>query len=288
MLFTVKLYRIFSLMSSVCIYCNDVKIYHGKVNTMYVQIIRILMIPFLGTVLGSVCVFFTTKTQNQIFAKSMNGFAAGVMIASSVWSLIIPAIELSAKKALPAFFPAAIGFWIGIIFFFVLDKLLDKIKTTNPASDQNRYSLTLIAIIVHNLPEGMALGVMCIAGLSSSPAAPISTAIALAVGIGIQNFPEGAIISVPLHINGKSKALSFAIGVLSAIAETLGSLVMIAISGLVVPVLPYVMCFAAGAMIFVVINELCPEISEGKYIDIGTFMFSVGFSVMMILDVALG
>lgn len=255
---------------------------------MYVQIINILLIPFFGTALGAACVFFTGKAQNQIFSKSMNGFAAGVMIASSVWSLIMPAIEIAQESPLPAFLPAAIGLWIGIIFFFVLDKFLDKIKTTKPATSQNRYLLTLLAIIIHNLPEGMALGVMCIAWLSGSPVASISAIIALAVGIGIQNFPEGSIISIPLHANGKSKPWAFFIGVLSAVAETLGSLLMIVVSGIVLPILPYVMCFAAGAMIFVVINELCPEISEGRYVDIGTLMFGVGFSVMMILDVALG
>ncbi len=252
------------------------------------DVIKILLIPFIGTALGAGCVFFVGKSQNPLIEKSMNGFAAGVMIAASVWSLIIPAIEFAKSSPLPAFLVAAIGFWLGIIFFFWLDKFLDKIKTTQPATRQTHNLLTLLAVIIHNFPEGMALGVMCMAWLSSSPTIEVTTVFALAIGIGIQNFPEGSIISVPVYESGKSKPYAFLIGILSAVTETLGSLLMIAVSGLVMPILPYVMCFAAGAMIFVVINELCPAISEGKYIDIGTLMFSVGFSVMMILDVALG
>jgi ZIP family zinc transporter len=218
----------------------------------------------------------------------MNGFAAGVMIASSVWSLIIPATEMSSEGALPSFLPAAIGLWIGIIFFFALDKILDNFKTIEPATEKNHILLTLLAIILHNFPEGMALGVMCAGLIANSPQITLAAATSLAVGIGVQNFPEGSIISVPLHASGKSKLKSFGIGILSAVAETLGSLLMILASTLVLPILPYVMCFAAGAMIFVVINELCPEISEGAYIDLGTLAFCTGFSLMMILDVALG
>lgn len=255
---------------------------------MLFKIIRLLLIPFLGTILGAGCVFFTGKKQNAFFTKSMNGFAAGVMIASSVWSLIIPAIEIAEGKALPAFVPAAVGLWIGIIFFFLLDKLLDRVKVEEAALNERRYLLTLLAIIIHNLPEGMALGVMCVAWHSSTETVSFSAISALAFGIGIQNFPEGSIISFPLYLNGKSKIRAFFVGVLSAVVETLGSVIVIAVADIVLPILPYVMCFAAGAMIFVVINELCPEISDGSYVDIGTLMFGVGFSVMMILDVALG
>lgn len=255
---------------------------------MLTDIIKIFLIPFSGTVIGAACVFFIGKARNAFFEKAMNGFAAGVMIASSVWSLIIPAIELSSDGILPVFLPAAIGLWIGIIFFFLLDKILDKFKTNAPATAQNGYLLTLLAIIIHNLPEGMALGVMCVAWLSGEPLVSMPGIITLALGIGIQNFPEGSIISVPLYVGGKSRAWAFFIGVASAIAETAGSVLMLLAAPIVIPILPYVMCFAAGAMIFVVINELCPEISEGKYTDLATLMFGVGFSVMMILDVALG
>ncbi len=252
------------------------------------DVIKILLIPFIGTALGAGCVFIVGKTQNILLEKSMNGFAAGVMIASSIWSLIMPSIEFAQGTNVPSFVPAGVGLWLGIIFFFLLDKFLDRLKTAEPKSNENGSLLTLLAIIIHNFPEGMALGVMCIGWLSSSPAIEISAIFALALGIGIQNFPEGSIISVPIYASGKSKPWAFFIGILSAVAETVGSLLMIAISGIVMPVLPYVMCFAAGAMIFVVINELCPSISEGEYVDIGTLMFGVGFSVMMILDVALG
>ena len=255
---------------------------------MYFKIIGILFIPFLGTVLGAGCVFFMRSGKSPLLTKTMNGFAAGVMIASSVWSLIIPATEMSSNSVIPPFLPAAIGLWVGIIFFFSLDKIIDKFKTPKPSSEQNHFLLTLLAIILHNFPEGMALGVMCAALIAESPQITLSAATSLAIGIGVQNFPEGSIISLPLHTNGQSKPTSFAIGILSAVAETLGSLLMILASTIVLPILPYVMCFAAGAMIFVVINELCPEISEGQYVDIGTLAFCVGFSLMMILDVALG
>ncbi len=255
---------------------------------MLAEIIKIFLIPFFGTVLGSACVFFISKGRNLALEKSMSGFAAGVMIASSVWSLIIPAIELSGEGVIPPFLPAAIGMWVGVIFFFCLDKVLDRLKLSQKNASSGYSTLTLLAIIIHNLPEGMALGVMCVAWLSNAPIISISAIITLAVGIGIQNFPEGAIISVPLYATGKSKSYSFFVGVLSAVTETLGSLLMIAMADIVVPILPYLMCFAAGAMIFVVINELCPEISEGKFSDLATLMFCAGFSVMMILDVALG
>lgn len=255
---------------------------------MITDIIKMFLIPFFGTVIGAACVFFVGKARNPIFEKAMNGFAAGVMIASSVWSLIMPSLELSQGGILPVFLPAAIGLWVGIIFFFTLDKILEKFKISSPAKPQSGYLLTLLAIIIHNFPEGMALGVMCAAWLAGEPLISFAGIITLAVGIGIQNLPEGSIISVPLYVGGKSRLRAFWVGVISAVAETVGSVLMIIAAPLIIPILPYMMCFAAGAMIYVVISELCPEISEGRYTDLATLMFGVGFSVMMILDVALG
>lgn len=255
---------------------------------MLTDIIKIILIPFIGTFIGSACVFFIGKTRNALLEKSMNGFAAGVMIASAVWSLILPSIELASDGFLPSFLAAAIGLWLGIIFFFSLDKFLVKINSIAPTADQNGNLLTLLAIIIHNFPEGMALGVMCAAYLTGEPLVSLSGILALALGIGVQNLPEGAIISLPLYIDGKSRPYAFFIGIVSAITETLGSILMILSAPLVIPILPYMMCFAAGAMIYVVISELCPEISEGRYTDIATLMFGVGFSLMMVLDVALG
>ena len=249
---------------------------------MLTDIIKIILIPFLGTFIGSACVFFVGKSCNALLCKSMNGFAAGVMIASAVWSLIIPSIELAQDGFLPPFIVAAIGLWLGIIFFFALDKILAKISSITPTKPQNGNLLTLLAIIIHNFPEGMALGVMCAAYLTGEPLVSLSGILALALGIGVQNLPEGAIISLPIYIDGKSRTYAFFIGIVSAITETLGSILMILAAPLVIPILPYMMCFAAGAMIYVVISELCPEISEGRYTDVATLMFCIGFSLMMI------
>lgn len=255
---------------------------------MLTDIIKIISIPFIGTFIGAACVFFVGKSRNGLLEKSMNGFAAGVMIASAVWSLIIPSIEVAEDGKIPHFLVAAIGLWTGIIFFFTLDKILKKAQSSAPTAHQNENTLTFLAIIIHNFPEGMALGVMCAALMMGEPLVSLSGILALALGIGVQNLPEGAIISLPIYIDGKSRPYAFFIGVVSAIAETLGSVLMILAAPLVIPILPYMMCFAAGAMIYVVISELCPEISEGRYTDVATLMFCIGFSLMMILDVALG
>lgn len=257
---------------------------------MFAEIIKCISIPFIGTVLGSACVFFIRKNLNPLFGKSMNGFAAGIMIAASVWSLIIPAIEFSETNYTFAFLPAAIGLWLGILFFFVLDKIFKHLENNSASPDgKNRHpSLPMIAVAVHNFPEGMALGVLFAALISDSSYVTLSSIYALSVGIGIQNFPEGSIISVPLYTSGTGKAKAFFLGVLSAVVETLGTVITVLAASWFIPVLPYLMCFAAGAMIYVVISELCPEKAEGEYSSVFTLMFAVGFSVMMVLDVALG
>lgn len=256
---------------------------------MLTDILIVFAIPFLGTALGSACVFAVRKELHPLFQKSMNGFAAGIMIAASVWSLIIPALELAKNAKLPPLIPAALGLWFGIALFYSADKLLFS-KQFTPTLDkkQTKQLLPIIAVAVHNIPEGMALGVVFAAYLSGSELISYASVIALALGIGIQNFPEGSIISVPLFVNGKSKVRSFGIGILSAVAETLGTAVTLLASGLILPLLPYLLTFAAGAMIYVVIGELCPEMSEGGSSRIATLMFALGFSIMMILDVALG
>ena len=219
----------------------------------------------------------------------MNGFAAGIMIAASVWSLIIPAIELAEADYKHPFLPAAIGLWIGIVFFFITDKLLliNKDKMNIDSFKQKQF-LPLLAVAIHNIPEGMALGVVFAAWLSGNEIITYSAILALAIGIGVQNFPEGSIISVPLYVSGTTRTRSFFLGILSAVAETVGTVVTLLAASYVLPLLPYLMCFAAGAMIYVVIGELCPEMSEGGISHVSLLMFAFGFSLMMVLDVALG
>jgi len=256
---------------------------------MLTEIIKILAIPFLGTALGACCVFLVKKNLNPLFQKSMNGFAAGIMIAASVWSLIIPAIELAAANTATPFIPAAIGLWLGIIFFFLTDKLLYlKTYTSENAENPHKQLLPLLAVAIHNVPEGMALGVAFAAWLSGNEIITYSAIFALALGIGVQNFPEGSIISVPLYVSGKGRIRSFMLGIVSAIAETLGTVVTLLAASFILPLLPYLLCFAAGAMIYVVIGELCPEMSENGTSHVAILMFAVGFSLMMVLDVALG
>lgn len=256
---------------------------------MLTEIIKIIAIPFLGTALGAACVFLVKKNINPTFQKSMNGFAAGIMIAASVWSLIIPAIELANVDYRYPFLPAAVGLWIGIIFFFLTDKLLLlKYNTSQIDINGKKQLLSLLAVAIHNIPEGMALGVVFAAWLSGNEIVTYSAIFALALGIGVQNFPEGSIISVPLYVGGSTRSKSFLLGILSAIAETVGTVLTLLAASYVLPLLPYLMCFAAGAMIYVVIGELCPEMSEGGISHIALLMFAFGFSLMMVLDVALG
>lgn len=257
---------------------------------MLTEATKIILLPFLGTVLGAATVYAVKKSIDPLFQKIMNGFAAGIMIAASVWSLIIPAIELAAKDYRLVFLPALIGLWLGVGFFFITDKLLSLFSYRSDIADisANHHSLTILAVAIHNIPEGMALGVVLASWLSKSGIVSYSEVFALALGIGVQNFPEGSIISVPLYASGANKHRSFLLGTVSAIAETVGTLITLLCAPLILPLLPYLMCFAAGAMIYVVIGELCPEMSEGEGAEVATVTFAVGFSLMMALDVALG
>ena len=223
----------------------------------------------------------------------MTGFAAGVMVAASIWSLIVPAIEQSAEKGRWAFLPAFIGFWLGILFLLLLDNIIPHLhmnaqKSEGPKSRLARTTMMVLAVTLHNIPEGMAVGVVYAGFLTGSASITIGGALALAIGIAIQNFPEGAIISMPLHAEGKSKAKSFLYGVLSGVVEPVFGALTVLAAGFIVPAMPYLLSFAAGAMVYVVVEELIPEMSEGEHSNIGVLMFAFGFTVMMSLDVALG
>ena len=252
-----------------------------------------LSIPFLGTSLGAACVFFMKKNLGLRVQRSLTGFAAGVMVAASVWSLLIPALDQAADMGKWSFIPAAAGFWIGILFLLLLDHLIPHLhqystKPEGPKSRLQRTTMLVLAVTLHNIPEGMAVGVVYAGYLAGNAGITAAGALVLALGIAIQNFPEGAIISMPLRSEGMGKGKSFWLGVLSGAVEPVGAVLTILASSLIVPALPYFLSFAAGAMIYVVVEELIPEMSQGEHSDIGTIFFAVGFSVMMVLDVALG
>ena len=252
-----------------------------------------ILIPFIGTSLGAAFVFFMKRELGRSVQRALTGFAAGVMTAASIWSLLIPAIEQNKSMGAFAFVPAVAGFWIGTLFLLVLDKTIPHLhmfadKAEGHKSKLARTTMMLLAVTLHNIPEGMAVGVMYAGLLSGSADISEGGALALALGIAIQNVPEGAIISMPLHAEGKSKSFSFFGGVISGAVEPIGALITILVSGLMVPVMPYLLSFAAGAMIYVVVEELIPEMSEGKHSNIGVLMFALGFTLIMILDIALG
>lgn len=252
-----------------------------------------ILIPFIGTSLGAAFVFFMKRELGRSVQRALTGFAAGVMTAASIWSLLIPAIEQNKSMGAFAFVPAVAGFWIGTLFLLVLDKTIPHLhmfadKAEGHKSKLARTTMMLLAVTLHNIPEGMAVGVMYAGLLSGSADISEGGALALALGIAIQNVPEGAIISMPLHAEGKSKSFSFFGGVISGAVEPIGALITILVSGLMVPVMQYLLSFAAGAMIYVVVEELIPEMSEGKHSNIGVLMFALGFTLMMILDIALG
>ncbi|MCR5487507.1 MAG: ZIP family metal transporter [Lachnospiraceae bacterium] len=252
-----------------------------------------LGIPFIGTAAGSACVFFLRKELKTGIRRGLTGFAAGVMVAASIWSLIVPAIEQSSDKGRLAFLPAFIGFWIGILFLLLLDHVIPHLhvgigQTEGPKSRLTRTVMLVLAVTLHNIPEGMAVGVVYAGFAAGSGNITAGAALALALGIAIQNFPEGAIISMPLYAEGKNKQKSFWLGVLSgAVEPVFGGLTVVAAS-LLVPAMPYLLSFAAGAMLYVVVEELIPEMSAGEHSNIGVLFFAVGFSLMMALDVALG
>lgn len=252
-----------------------------------------LLIPFLGTTAGAACVFFMKKTLGDLVQRSLAGFAAGVMVAASIWSLLIPAIDQATHLGKLSFLPAFAGFWCGILFLLALDHLIPHLhvgseQAEGPKSNLSRTVMMVLAVTLHNIPEGMAVGVMYAGFLSDNPQITAASALALSLGIAIQNFPEGAIISLPLRAEGESKGRAFLGGVFSGVVEPIGAVLTILAAQLVIPALPYLLSFAAGAMLYVVVEELIPEMSQGAHSNIGTVFFAVGFSLMMVLDVALG
>ena len=260
---------------------------------MTTEVIRGILIPFAGTSLGAAMVFFMKTSLNEQVSRALTGFAAGVMVAASIWSLLIPAMEQSAAMGTWAFVPAVIGFWAGVLFLLLLNHIIPHLhrnsdEAEGPRSRLKRTTMLVLAVTLHNIPEGMAVGVVYAGWISGNTYITVTGALALSIGIAIQNFPEGAIISLPLRAEGAGKGKSFLYGVLSGIVEPIGAFLTILAATLILPALPYLLSFAAGAMMYVVIEELIPEMSVGKHSDIGTVFFAVGFTLMMALDVALG
>lgn len=252
----------------------------------------IIIIPFLGTSLGAACVFFFKNSIGENLQKAFTGFAAGVMVSASFFSLLIPAIDQSQNLGKLGFLPASIGFAVGMLFLLCLDVLVPHMHMDNSEegvkSGLKRTTKLVLAVTLHNIPEGMAVGVVCAGWLYGSETTSFFGALSLAIGIAIQNFPEGAIVSMPLLAEGESKGKTFLYGVLSGIVEPIGALLVVLAAGLFVPLMPYFLSFAAGAMIYVVVEELIPEMAEGKHSNIGTISFALGFIIMMALDVGLG
>ena len=257
------------------------------------EVILGLLIPFAGTSLGAALVFFMRGQLSREVERALTGFAAGVMVAASVWSLLVPAMEASDAWGKLAFVPAALGFWLGTLFLLVLDHVIPHLHLgedapEGPSTRLARTTLMVLAVTLHNIPEGMAVGVVFAGWLSGMSTVSLAGAMALALGIAIQNFPEGAIISLPLRAEGASKTKAFLGGFGSGVVEPLGALLTIAFAAQLVPYLPYLLGFAAGAMMYVVVEELVPEMAEGAHSHTGVLLFAVGFTLMMALDVALG
>ncbi len=251
-----------------------------------------ILIPFLGTTAGAACVFIMKKSLGDAVQRSLAGFAAGVMVAASIWSLLIPAIEQSENLGKFAFFPAFAGFWLGVLFLLALDNLIPHLhagcdNAEGLSCNLNRTTMMVLAVTLHNIPEGMAIGVMYAGLISGNSQITAASAFALSLGIAIQNFPEGAIISMPLKAEGENRGKAFLGGVLSGIVEPIGAILTIMAAQFIIPALPYLLSFAAGAMVYVVVEELIPEMSQGRHSNVGTVFFAVGFTVMMVLDIAL-
>ena len=260
---------------------------------MSLEVIVGILIPFLGTSLGASCVYLMKGEMSLKIRKLLLGFAAGVMTAASVWSLLIPSIEESSYLGKLSFLPACIGFLIGVTFLFLLDSFIPHMHygtgvLEGAESSLKRTTKLMLAVTIHNIPEGMAVGVIFAGLIAGDANITFGGAMALSFGIAIQNFPEGAVISMPLLTDGLKKNKAFLYGVLSGVVEPVAAALTVACFSLVLPILPYVLSFAAGAMIYVVVEELIPEASTGKHSDIGVIFFSIGFTVMMILDVMLG
>lgn len=259
---------------------------------MTIEIILGTLIPFFGTSLGAAMVFVLKKNISDNLQKILTGFAAGVMVAASFWSLLQPALESSEAMGIWSFVPAAVGFLIGVGFLLLLDEITPHMHFNNqeegPKTGLRRTTKLILAVTLHNIPEGMAVGVVYAGFLAGNAGISAAGALALALGIAIQNFPEGAIVSMPLRAEGMNKGKTFLFGVISGVVEPIAAFVTILAAGAVVPVMPYLLSFAAGAMMYVVVEELIPEMSEGKHSNWGTIAFSIGFVLMMVLDVTLG
>ena len=260
---------------------------------MPVELWQGLLIPFAGTALGSACVIFLKNNLSDTLQRALTGFAAGVMVAASVWSLLLPAMEQSQSMGKWSFVPAVAGFWLGILFLLGLDRLIPHLhrgstEAEGVKSRLKRTTMLTLAVALHNIPEGMAVGAVYAGWLYGDSIITLAGALSLSLGIAIQNFPEGAIISLPLRAEGLSKPRAFLYGALSGIVEPIGALLTVLLAAVMVPVLPYALSFAAGAMIYVVVEELIPEMSSGKHSNVGTVLFAAGFTLMMTLDVALG
>ena len=257
------------------------------------EAIRGILVPFAGTSLGAALVFFMKREINPMLQRALTGFAAGVMVAASIWSLLIPAIDQSAGLGVWAFTPAAGGFWLGILFLLLLDKTVPHLHMHSDEAEGahavlSKNTMMLLAVTIHNIPEGMAVGVVYAGLLTGNAGISAMGAMSLALGIAIQNLPEGAIISLPLHALGMPRWKAFVGGVLTGAVEPLGAVLMILLARWLTPLMPWFLSFAAGAMIYVVVEELIPEMSEAPHSNIGTVLFAVGFTLMMALDVALG
>ncbi len=260
---------------------------------MNMEVFRGVMIPFMGTALGAACVLFMKGKLNVSVQRALTGFAAGVMVAASVWSLLIPAMEQAETMGSWAFVPAVAGVWLGVLFLLLLDRIIPHLHQSSeepegPKSSLKKTTMLVLAVTLHNIPEGMAVGVLYAGWMAGNDTITMAGALALSIGIAIQNFPEGAIISMPLRAEGMSKQKAFLHGALSGIVEPVAALLTMWGASLIVPVLPYLLSFAAGAMLYVVVEELIPEMSVGHHSNLGTVFFTVGFTVMLALDVALG
>ena len=260
---------------------------------MGIEVTSAVLLPFLGTVLGAAGVFFLKGQMNKSLQRALMGFASGVMVAASIWSLIIPAMEQSEHMGKLAFLPAFVGVWGGFLFLLALDHIIPHLHINSQCPEGTpcglgKSTMMVLAVALHNLPEGMAVGVVAAGWLGGNESISAATALALALGIALQNLPEGAIISMPLSSGGMKRSKAFGYGVLSGVIEPIGAIATILLAGWIVPVLPYLLAFAAGAMLYVVVEELIPEMSKGEHSNLGTVFFAVGFSLMMVLDVALG
>ena len=260
---------------------------------MKIEVIYGILIPLIGTTLGAACVFFMKKAIGDKLQRLLMGFASGVMVAASVWSLLIPSIEQSSSMGRLSFIPALAGLWIGMLFLLLLDCItphlhINSTEAEGPKTHMKKTTMLVLAVTIHNIPEGMAVGVVYAGYISENTGITAMAALVLALGIAIQNFPEGAIISLPLRSEGFGRGKAFLYGFLSGVVEPVAAFVTIMAAGIITPALPYLLSFAAGAMLYVVVEELIPEMSQGKHSNIGVIAFAVGFGIMMMLDVALG